>query len=282
MDVFKNVGAAGSSAVITVTAIHPIDVVKTRLQVSGEGGGRNYKALGIGGSVKVIATEEGIASFWKGIGAAWMREASYTSLRLGLYDPIKKAMGVTPDSHFVLKFTAGSLAGGLGSVVGNPFDVLKTRMMAAEGKEPPAIGKAASELYAAQGISGFYRGIEANIMRAMVLNGTKMACYDQIKGMITSSGVVPKGLPTQFCAAFSAGFFMATTVAPFDMVRTKLMNQPPDAKVYSGFVDCIVKIVSKDGPGALYAGFIPIWARFAPTTCLQLIIFEQLKPVFGL
>jgi len=282
MDILKNVGAAGSSAVITVTAIHPIDVVKTRLQVSGEGGGRNYKALGIGGSVKVIASEEGIASFWKGIGAAWMREASYTSLRLGLYDPIKKAMGVTPESHFVLKFTAGSLAGGLGSVVGNPFDVLKTRMMAAEGKEPPAMGKAASELYAAQGISGFYRGIEANIMRAMVLNGTKMACYDQIKGMITSSGIVPKGLPTQFCAAFSAGFFMATTVAPFDMVRTKLMNQPPDAKVYSGFVDCIVKIVAKGGPGALYAGFIPIWARFAPTTCLQLIIFEQLKPMFGL
>ena len=75
-------------------------------KVSGEGGGRNYKALGIGGSVKVIAAEEGISSFWKGIGAAWLREASYTSLRLGLYDPIKKVMGVTPDSHFLLKFTA--------------------------------------------------------------------------------------------------------------------------------------------------------------------------------
>ena len=28
-------------------------------------------------------------------------------------------------------------------------------------------------------------------------------------------------------------------------------------------------------------GFIPIWARFAPTTCLQLVIFEQIKPIFG-
>lgn len=35
MDLLKSVGAAGSSAVITVTGIHPIDVVKTRLQVSG-------------------------------------------------------------------------------------------------------------------------------------------------------------------------------------------------------------------------------------------------------
>ena len=41
---------------------HPIDVVKTRLQVSGEGT-RNYKALGIGGTVNVIFVEEGKTFF---------------------------------------------------------------------------------------------------------------------------------------------------------------------------------------------------------------------------
>lgn len=280
MDLLKSVGAAGTSAVIVVTGIHPIDVVKTRLQVSGDGG-RNYKALGIGGTIKVIASEEGITSFWKGIGAAWLREASYTSLRLGLYAPIKHAMGLTNDSHFIMKFSCGSLAGAIGSIAGNPFDVLKTRMMTTEGKEPPSMAKAASNLFKSQGISGFYRGIQANVMRAMVLNGTKMACYDQISEMIKKSGLVPKGLTTNFMSAFGAGFFMACTVAPFDMVRTKLMNQPPDKKIYNGFIDCVIKIVAKDGPGGLYAGFIPIWARFAPTTTLQLVIFEQVKPIFG-
>lgn len=48
-------------------------------------------------------------------------------------------------------------------------------------------------------------------MRAMVLNGTKMACYDQIKGYIKDAGVVPKGLLTDFTSAFSSGFFMACT-----------------------------------------------------------------------
>lgn len=42
-----------------------------------------------------------------------------------------------------------------------------------------------------------------------------------------------------------------------------------------------MQIVKKDGFQGLYAGFIPIWSRFAPTTCLQLVIFEQLKPIFG-
>lgn len=282
LDILKNIGAAGSAAVITVTGIHPIDMVKTRLQVSGERGGRDYKSLGINGSMSVIMKEEGVSAFWKGIGAAWLREGSYTSLRLGLYSPIKSAMGVDSNSHFVMKFTAGSIAGALGSIVGNPFDVLKTRMMSSETLVTPNIRNTASELYKAQGITSFYRGIEANILRAMVLNGTKMSCYEQIKDTITESKLIPIGLPTQFCSAFGAGFFMAVTVAPFDMIRTKLMNQPPGVKLYTGFADCFTKIISKNGIMGLYTGFIPIWARFAPNTCLQLIIFEQVKPIFNI
>lgn len=276
----QNVACAGGAAVIAVTFIHPIDVVKTRLQVSGTGGGRDYSSLGIGGSIKVIAAEEGVTAFWKGINAAWLRESSYTSLRLGLYAPIKDAMGAgAADAPFWKKFTAGSLAGALGSLAGNPFDVLKTRMMASEGAGAPSMVEGAKALLKDQGVAGFYRGLEANVARAMVLNGTKMACYDQIKYVIKTSTPIPEGLAQQFSAAFSAGFFMTCTVAPFDMVRTRLMNQPPDAKIYSGAGDCIMKILKADGPQGFYRGFVPIWMRFAPTTCLQLIIFEQLCSV---
>ncbi len=170
MDTLKSVSAAGSAAVFTVTWIHPIDVVKTRLQVSGDGM-RNYNSLGVSGTVRVIAAEEGVGAFWKGIGAAWLREASYTSLRIGLYGPIKTAMGITPESNFFMKFTAGSAAGAIGSVVGNPFDVLKTRLMATEGRKPIGMLGAAKSLYKQMGWGGFYRGIQANVLRACVLNG---------------------------------------------------------------------------------------------------------------
>ena len=62
------------------------------------------------------------------------------------------------------------------------------------GSKPPTMQEAGVALMKSQGIAGFYRGIEANVMRAMVLNGTKMACYDQIKGEIVKSGIVPKGM----------------------------------------------------------------------------------------
>ena len=59
--ILTNLGCAGGAAVITVTFIHPIDTVKTRLQVSGTGNARNYAELGLAGTCSTIAKEEGIA-----------------------------------------------------------------------------------------------------------------------------------------------------------------------------------------------------------------------------
>jgi len=280
---FKNIACAGGAAVITVSFIHPIDVVKTRLQIAGEAGRQTKQYNGVTGVVKSILSEEGASALYKGIGAAWMREASYTSLRLGLYEPMKGIVGADkPGAGFLSKFLAGALAGGIGSIAGNPFDVLKTRMMANESAESKGLGHFAGEVYKAQGIGGFYKGIEANVARAMILNATKMACYDQCKGFVKSTMGVKDGVKLQFMAAFTAGFFMTCTVSPFDIIRTRLMNQPTDVKLYNGFADCFMKILKNEGPLGFYKGFIPIWSRFAPTTCLQLIIFEQLRKVSGM
>lgn len=109
-----------------------------------------------------------------------------------------------------------------------------------------------------QGIGGFYRGIDSNLMRAMVLIGTKMACYDQTKGYIVQyTGMNKSSLLTQFIAATAAGFFMTCTVSPFDMVRTRLMNQPADAKIYSNAGDCFAKIIKNEGPLRFMEGFYP-------------------------
>ena len=75
---------------------------------------------------------------------------------------------------------------------------------------------------------------------------------------------------------------MTLTVSPFDRIRTTLMNQPTDKKIYNGFVDCFVKTVKQDGISSLWRGFIPIWARFAPTATIQLLTIEVLYTAAGL
>lgn len=99
-----------------VNFTHPIELVKTRMQVSG---------AGIGATVSEVGAE-GIAAFWKGIFFAYGREISYTSIKLGAYAPVRDMLGAGKESPFYMKFLAGAITGGTGSVMGNPFDVLKT------------------------------------------------------------------------------------------------------------------------------------------------------------
>jgi hypothetical protein len=37
-----------------------------------------------------IAQEEGLLALWKGTSAALLREASYSSIRMGAYEPLKE------------------------------------------------------------------------------------------------------------------------------------------------------------------------------------------------
>mmetsp|Transcript_12014 Transcript_12014/g.21436 ORF Transcript_12014/g.21436 Transcript_12014/m.21436 type:complete len:277 (-) Transcript_12014:202-1032(-) len=269
IDVAQEMGLAATAAVIVVNVTHPIDTYKTRLQVDDA-----FK-------LSTLVKEEGATALYKGISAAWMREATYTSLKLGLYGPIKSLYGADkPDAPFLLKFSAGSTAGVVGSVLGNPFDVLKTLQMTSKAKVQP-LTTVVSDVFKERGIAGFYRGLQANMLRACVLNGTKMACYDQIKGYVVSAtGWHRSDLRTQFASATGAGFMMTVTVSPFDRMRTLLMNQ--QNKVYSGFFDCLVKTVQKEGPLSLWRGFFPIWSRFAPQATGQLMAFELLRNLAGL
>jgi len=271
-NLFESMGLGGTAAVFAVNFTHPIETVKTRMQVSG---------LGIGQTVSTLYKNEGIGAFWKGIVFAYGREISYTSIKLGAYAPVRDWLGAGQDAPFYMKFLAGAITGGVGSFVGNPFDVLKTLAQTNKDKSVP-LATMVGDMYKNQGIGGFYRGVEANIMRACVLNATKMGCYDLSKGYVTeATGWSRKDIRTSFCSAFIAGFFMTCTVSPFDRIRTNLMNQPPDKQIYSGFVDCFAKTIKNDGITSLWRGFIPIWARFAPQATLQLLTIEFLYTTFG-
>ena len=80
---------AGMASICACSVTHPIDTIKIRLQMQGEGGaaGRQYNNIFRG--MLMIVEHEGVMGLYKGITASWMRESIYSSLRLGLYEPFK-------------------------------------------------------------------------------------------------------------------------------------------------------------------------------------------------
>jgi len=240
------------------------------MQVSGDS---------MGSVIAQTYSKEGLASFWKGIVWAWGREGSYASIKLGAYAPVRDAIGAGKDSPFYMKFLAGAITGGVGSLVGNPFDVLKT--IAQTNKDASTgLMTLVKDSYAQGGIGFFYKGISANILRACVLNATKMGVYDIAKGAVTeATGWGRKDVRTTFCSSMISGFAMTCTVSPVDRVRTALMTDKTGK--YNGLVDCATKLAAENGISSFWRGFVPMWARFAPTATIQLVTIEYLYGVFG-
>ena len=101
--------------------------------------------------------------------------------------PVRDAIGAgAPDSPAHMKFVAGAITGAVGSIAGNPFDVLKTLAQTNKGESAPLM-QLVGQMYSDQGMSGFYRGVQVNIMRAITLNATKMGVYDISKGYVVDS-----------------------------------------------------------------------------------------------
>lgn len=231
---------AGIASICSQTVTHPVETIKTRMQIMGEKGRvvkGNYSGSFLS-TGRVIVQNEKFLGLYKGIQAAWARESIYSSLRLGLYEPIKNMFGVHDKAHtpFHIKFISGAISGLIGSFAANPTDVLKIRLQALESGDT-RLNYQIRMIYKNSGVLGFYRGLQAAMVRAMVLNSTKLSSYDQIKHTLLNFGIFEEGKQLHFLCSVIAGFIMACSTAPFDIARTRLMNQPHNKKLYNGLFD---------------------------------------------
>ena len=81
----------GIASCCAETATVPIDVVKVRLQMDGQGGAAKQYKGGMDCLAQTIR-KEGAAGLTKGLSPALLRQSTYGSLRLGIYEPIKQSL----------------------------------------------------------------------------------------------------------------------------------------------------------------------------------------------
>lgn len=65
---------------------------------------------------------------------------------------------------------------------------------------------------------------------------------------------------------------------PVDVLKTRAMNAKPGE--FNGIFHLITS-TAKEGPLALFKGYIPAFVRLAPHTILTFVFLEQLRTRFG-
>uniref|UniRef100_A0A671LXP2 Solute carrier family 25 member 34 n=1 Tax=Sinocyclocheilus anshuiensis TaxID=1608454 RepID=A0A671LXP2_9TELE len=91
----------------------------------------------------------------------------------------------------------------------------------------------------------------------------------------------PHSCLTALIAAMISGVAVTITMTPFDVISTRLYNQPVDefkrGRLYCGFVDCLMKVCATEGIMGLYKGMTPVFVRLAPHTVLSMLIWDVLR-----
>ena len=118
--------------------------------------------------------------------------------------------------------------------------------------------------------------------RAIVVNATQLPAYDFLKHKLINIGLLKDNHTCHIVCSIAAGVVLTAVSGPFDLARTRLMNQPIEKKIYNGMFDCLRKSVKNEGLSSLYKGFTPQWMRFGPFTIIQLTVWEGLRSFYGI
>ncbi|KAI9864179.1 MAG: putative mitochondrial 2-oxoglutarate/malate carrier protein [Vezdaea acicularis] len=282
---FVNGGLAGMTA---TTVIQPVDMVKVRLQLAGEGAKTGPKPSAVGITREIIASGK-VMDLYTGLSAGLLRQAVYTTARLGFFDTFMKALTVRSQKMgqeigFKERAGAGLTAGGLAACIGNPADLALIRMQS-DGLKPLAqrnnyssVIHALTHIAKSEGITALWAGAFPTVVRAMALNFGQLAFFSEAKQQLKAKTELSPKVQT-LAASGVAGFFASFFSLPFDFVKTRLQKQQrgPDGKVpYSSMLDCFRKVAKDEGLLRFYRGFGTYYVRIAPHAMVTLIVADYL------
>eukprot|EP01026_Neomeris_dumetosa_P056076 TRINITY_DN5120_c1_g1_i1.p1 TRINITY_DN5120_c1_g1~~TRINITY_DN5120_c1_g1_i1.p1 ORF type:complete len:281 (-),score=30.58 TRINITY_DN5120_c1_g1_i1:458-1300(-) len=269
-------GTSGLSVGVATFATNPIDVVKVRMQLTSSQAGA---VPGLIPTSMELIRSEGMMGLMKGQSAAVSRALLYGGLRLGLYTPLKKIVGVDGEQSSVLrKLCAGTMSGAIAAAVANPFDLVKTRQQAMGGSTISPL-QIAKEVLRKEGMIGLWKGSVPSSTRAAVLTASQCVTYDEVKGIVKRVFDMEESLQMHLVCSMVTGVVTTTATAPVDMIKTHMFV---GGNKFSSPLQCALEIVQGEGVRGLFKGWLANYARLGPQTAIIFVVVEQLRKVAGL
>jgi hypothetical protein len=225
---------AGASNCCAAAISHPLDTLKVQLQIIGEGS--PLKPPPATTVLRQLVQAHGVLNgIYRGLFPSLLREATYSAMRLGFYEPAKQLFGAgDPSAPFVLRLCAGLLSGSVAAAIANPTDLLKVRQQAASRKrlgpgtsnQILETGELAASIFRNEGgTRALWQGVGPNAQRAALLTASQLGTYDQAKASVKAAGWLQEGLALHVVASMTAGLAAALVTSPVDLAKTRIMNQ---------------------------------------------------------
>lgn len=272
---------------LTHTAVVPIDIVKCRSQVD------PAKYPGLVSGIKIVKAEQGM----QGLKIGWLPTLIGYSMqgfgKFGFYEIFKDVYAgiVGPENAKKYQAVGWLVASACAEVIADvllcPMEAVKVRMQTSPpGTFPTSLSAAVDQIKAAEGTSGFYKGLSPLWGRQVPYTMVKFASFEAIVRWFYSN-VFTAGrenyssgfqLSVTFISGYLAGVLCALVSQPADTIVSKL-NQK---KTSGSTTDAIKEIVAEVGVGGLYRGLGARIIMIGTLTGLQWWIYDGFKTIAGL
>lgn len=276
---------------MTATAvIQPLDTIKVRIQIVGESGGQGAEKSPFTVARNLYA-KEGIRGFYKGLDSALFRQATYSTTRLGLYKYLtNRRTAEKGQVKTYEKALISLLAGFVGSLVGNPSDIVLVRFQS-DATMPPHLRRNYRHVFDAfyrivreEGLWTLWRGSAPTVGRAMAMNLGMLTTYDEVKERMNKWRGTKDAMTTQVVSSFAAGLVCSFLSLPFDNAKTKIqkMAKAADGQMpYKGVFDCMQKTVQREGVLGLWVGYPTFYVRVGIHSMIVLLVQDYLQHNFN-
>lgn len=291
---------AASAAMGACLFTNPLEVLKTRMQLQGELKGKGQHAVHYRNVIHAsytIAKNDGVLALQKGLVPALWVQLFINGMRLGTYQAAANNH-LIHDKNGNLIFLNSALIAGVGGTLGqilcSPFFLIKTHLQT-QAVDSIAVGyqhhhqgtwSAAKTIFKKNGVKGLFQGMTASMPRGFVGSTSQLIAFDYSKQYLLQYNYFKdKKIWTAFLASMVGGVAISFAMTPFDLIMTRLYNQPTDNQgkgvLYKNYMDCVTKIYKTEGLSAFYKGVGPMYLRLGPHTVLCLVFWDALNGLYG-
>jgi len=267
----KDFLAGGVAGAVAKTCTAPIERVKLLIQTQDANpkiiSGEVPRYTGIANCFTRVSSEQGFSAFWRGNTVNVIRYFPTQAFNFAFKDSIKALFPKYNSKTEFWKFFAcnmasGGLAGAGSLTIVYPLDYARTRLASDVGSGNPqfsGLGDCLMKTMAQGGFFSMYAGFGVSVVGIVAYRGPYFGVFDTLKALNPwKNDRGPVGLFSKFCIAQFTAILAGFISYPFDTVRRRLQMQaekPKEQWLYSGTMDCAVKIVKDEGIGAMFKGF---------------------------
>ncbi|GLT44093.1 hypothetical protein SLA2020_180090 [Shorea laevis] len=258
----------GVAAVISKSAVAPIERVKLLLQNQGEmvkRGQLKRPYVGVGDCFRRVLREEGLISFWRGNQANVIRYFPTQAFNFAFKGYFKSYFGCSKEKDGYLKWfsgnvASGSAAGATTSLLLYHLDYARTRLgmdsiqcSANSQRQFKGLLDVYRQTLSSDGIVGLYRGFGISIMGITMYRGLYFGIYDTMKPIILV-GPLEGNFFASFLLAWSITTVSGVCAYPFDTVRRRMMLTSGQPVKYRNSIHALQEIIRLEGFTALFRG----------------------------